>query len=51
MGVSEILAELDREIAQLQQARVLLGGNTRTRSEEECREAEEGCGQTNRQTD
>ena len=28
MGISEILAALDLEIAQLQQARVLLGGNT-----------------------
>ena len=26
MGVSEILAQIDREIAQLQQARALLGG-------------------------
>ena len=26
MGVSEILIQIDREIAQLQQARVLLGG-------------------------
>jgi hypothetical protein len=26
VGVSEILAQIDREIAQLQQARVLLGG-------------------------
>lgn len=28
MGVSEILAQIDREIAQLQQARALLGGGT-----------------------
>ena len=28
MGVSEILAALDREIAQMQQARALLGGHT-----------------------
>lgn len=27
MGVSEILAQIDREIAQLQQARALLGGS------------------------
>lgn len=26
MGVSEILVQIDREIAQLQQARILLGG-------------------------
>lgn len=37
MGVSEILAQLDREIAQLQQARALLsgavaGGNTKLNS-------------------
>ena len=28
MGVSEILAQIDREIAQLQKARALLGGTT-----------------------
>lgn len=28
MGVSEILAQIDREIAQLQHARSLLGGST-----------------------
>ena len=28
MGVSEILTQIDREIAQLQQARALLGGGT-----------------------
>ena len=28
MGVSEILAHIDREIAQLQQARALLGGGS-----------------------
>lgn len=28
MGVSDILAQIDREIAQLQQARALLGGGT-----------------------
>lgn len=28
MGVSDILAEIDREIAQLQQARALLGGTS-----------------------
>lgn len=27
MGVSDILAQIDREIAQLQQARALLGGS------------------------
>lgn len=30
MGVSEILAQIDREIAQLQQARALLGGGAKT---------------------
>ena len=30
MGVSEILAQIDREIAQLQQARSLLGGAAAT---------------------
>ena len=30
MGVSEILAQIDREIAQLQQARALLGGAATT---------------------
>ena len=30
MGVSEILAQIDREIAQLQQARALLGGGHAT---------------------
>lgn len=30
MGVSEILAQIDREIAQLQQARALLGGAAAT---------------------
>lgn len=29
MGVSEILAQIDREIAQLQQARALLGGRAK----------------------
>lgn len=29
MGVSEILVQIDREIAQLQQARALLGGGAR----------------------
>ena len=30
MGVSEILAQIDKEIAQLQQARALLGGKAAT---------------------
>lgn len=33
MGVSEILAQIDREIAQLQQARALLNGSSKTKSE------------------
>ena len=32
MGVSEILAQLDREIAQLQQARAMLAGATITKN-------------------
>ncbi len=32
MGVSEILAQIDREIAQLQQARALLGGTAATKT-------------------
>jgi hypothetical protein len=32
VGVSEILAQLDREIAQLQQARVLLAGASTTKN-------------------
>ncbi len=32
MGVSEILAHIDREIAQLQQARALLGGAGATKA-------------------
>ena len=31
MGVSEILAQIDREIGQLQQARALLGGSAKTK--------------------
>jgi hypothetical protein len=31
MGVSDILAQIDREIAQLERARALLGGGTATR--------------------
>lgn len=31
MGVSEILAQIDREIAQLEQARTLLGGGAAPR--------------------
>ena len=34
MGVSEILVEIDREIAQLQQARALLGGGAATQPKE-----------------
>ena len=34
MGVSEILAQLDREIAHLQQARALLAGASITKSRE-----------------
>ena len=34
MGVSEILAQIDREIAQLQQARALLGGAAVTSKKE-----------------
>lgn len=30
MGVSEILAQIDREIAQLQQARALLNGSSKS---------------------
>jgi len=32
VGVSEILSQIDREIAQLQQARALLGGGTASTS-------------------
>lgn len=32
MGVSEILAQIDREISQLQQARALLGGAAATKT-------------------
>jgi hypothetical protein len=32
VGVSEILAQIDREIAQLHRARVLLGGTTAAKS-------------------
>ena len=32
MGVSEILAQIDREIAQLQRARALLGGAAATKT-------------------
>ena len=32
MGVSEILAQIDREIAQLKQARTLLGGTDGTKT-------------------
>jgi hypothetical protein len=31
MGISEILGQIDREIAQLQQARALLGGKVATK--------------------
>lgn len=31
MGVSEILAQIDREIAQLEKARALLSGNAKSR--------------------
>ena len=39
MGVSEILAQIDREIAQLQKARALLGGASASRTRQAAKPA------------
>jgi hypothetical protein len=50
MGVSEILAQIDREIAQLEQARALLNGSSKSKSSKPSSPAKKAGGKKRRLT-